>query len=112
MRISQKRRLYCFLFLAIFFAKMAISIGPIYANFYDSEHVMAVILQLEIENNSDKANTNDSNMEKFAKEFTTYIDWNIFLTPLQHLFIKKYITDEDTHIKSFYPSVPTPPPNC
>ncbi|GAA4796320.1 hypothetical protein GCM10023231_25960 [Olivibacter ginsenosidimutans] len=91
---------------------MAISIAPIYASFYDSDQVMAVILQLEIENHSGKANATDMAMEKFAKEFATNMDWNIFLTPIRYLSIKQYIVDMDIHFKSFYPSVPTPPPNC
>lgn len=112
MRISHKRKIYSLLFSSIFFVKMVISIAPIYASFYDSKHVMAVILQLEIENHSGKSNSADFSSENFSKEFATVVNWDIFLTPMRYLFIKQYILDDDISIKSFYPSVPTPPPNC
>lgn len=92
---------------------MVISIAPIYASFYDSKHVIAVILQLEIENHSGKTNSNtDLTNENFSKEFATVVNWDIFLTPMRYLFIRQYILDDDIGVKSFYPSVPTPPPNC
>lgn len=112
MRISHKRKIYSLLFSSIFFVKMVISIAPIYASFYDSKHVMAVILQLEIENHGGKSNSADFSSENFSKEFATVVNWDIFLTPMRYLFIKQYILDDDISIKSFYPSVPTPPPNC
>lgn len=112
MRISQKRKIYSLLFSFIFLAKMVMSIAPIYASLYDSNHVMAVILQLEIENHSGKSNSADLTNENFSKEFATVVNWDIFLTPMRYLSIKQYILDDDISIKSFYPSVPTPPPNC
>lgn len=112
MRTKRIRKVYSALFLSIFFLKMAISIAPIYASLYDSKHVMAVILQLEIENHSGKSNCGDTNIENFSKEFPTVINWDIFMTPLRYLAIKQYVTDDDISVKSFYPSVPTPPPNC
>jgi len=112
MRTKKVRKLYSVLFLTIFFLKMVISIAPIYASLYDSRHVMAVILQLEIENHSGKSNCSDTNTENFTKEFATMVDWNISMTPLRYLAVKQYAVDDDTSVKSFYPSVPTPPPNC
>ncbi len=90
---------------------MAISVAPIYASFYDSKHVIAAILQLEIENHSSKSNCGD-NAENFTKEFATTINWDIFIAPSRFLAVKQYLTDDDISVKSFYPSVPTPPPNC
>jgi len=112
MYISRYRKTYSFVFTAIFFVKMVISIAPIYASLYDSKHVMAVILQLEIENHTGKSSNADSATENFMKEFTVSLDWNRFLTPIKYLSIKQYIANDDLNIKSFYPSVPTPPPNC
>lgn len=112
MRTNQVRKTYSTLFLSVFFLKMAISVAPIYASFYDSKHVIAAILQLEIENNSGKPNCVDSSTENFTKEFATTINWDIFITPSRFLAVKQYPTDDDISVKSFYPSVPTPPPNC
>jgi len=109
---KRNRKLCCFLFSTIFFIKMVISIAPIYASFYDSDHVMAVILQLEIENHAGKSNSTDLGVEKFTKEFTSITNWDIFCLPVKHLSAKQYIDQDDIHVKSFYPSVPTPPPNC
>lgn len=112
MHISRYRKIYSFVFTAIFFVKMAISIAPIYASLYDSKHVMAVILQLEIENHTGKSSSTDSATENFIKDFTISLSWNRFLTPIKYLSIKQYSADDDLNIKLFYPSVPTPPPNC
>ncbi|MFC6101790.1 hypothetical protein [Olivibacter domesticus] len=112
MHVGLRRKIFSILFSSIFVLKMVISAAPIYADLYDSKQVIAVILQLEIENHSAKTNCCDLPSENFSKEIATVIDWNIFLTPIRYLSIKSYIADDDISVKSFYPSVPTPPPNC
>ncbi|QNL49489.1 hypothetical protein H8S90_22625 [Olivibacter sp. SDN3] len=90
---------------------MAISIAPIYADLYDSDHVIAAIMQLEIENHSSKSSCSDVLPEHISKDFTNNIHLGVFMTPIRYLSVKQFIPDDARDIKSFYPSVPTPPPN-
>ncbi|WP_276358812.1 hypothetical protein [Daejeonella sp. H1SJ63] len=105
-------RILCsFVFLFIFFAKMLISIAPLIATHFDSNVVNAVIMQLEIE-------TNSTTSTDQAKDSLTKGEWlsGIFKFNFEQaqplIAINKYLAMQDFHIEGFYPSVPTPPPNC
>lgn len=102
---------FSFVFLFIFFAKMVISIAPLIATHFDSKVVNAVIMQLEIE-------THSSTSTDHAKDSLTKGEWLSgifkfnFEQPQTLIAIKRYLAMQDFHIEAFYPSVPTPPPNC
>lgn len=105
------RTLFSFVFMFIFFVKMVISIAPLIANHIDSRLVNAVIMQLEIETNpiasSDQAKDTLSKGEWLGGIFK----FN-FEQPHTPIAVKKYLAMQDFHIEAFYPTVPTPPPNC
>lgn len=90
---------------------MVISIAPLIANQIDSRVVNAVIMQLEIE-------TNPVASSDQAKDTLTKGEWLSgifkfnFEQPQTLIAIKKYLAMQDFHIEAFYPTVPTPPPNC
>jgi len=90
---------------------MVISIAPLIANHIDSRVVNAVIMQLEIE-------TNPLASSDQAKDTLTKGEWLSgifkfnFEQPQTWIAIKKYLAMQDFHIEAFYPTVPTPPPNC
>lgn len=90
---------------------MVISIAPLIANHIDSRVVNAVIMQLEIE-------TNPVASSDQAKDTLTKGEWLSgifkfnFEQPQTLIAIKKYLAMQDFHIEAFYPTVPTPPPNC
>jgi len=106
------RELYAKLFFAIFFAKMFISTVPIFIHKFDRDTLLQVVLQLEIENNNGKSGLGDQVKDIFAKGYpklSTYFG----LQPPTHLTTKaNFIADDERHIRAFYPTVPTPPPNC
>jgi len=107
-----KRELYAKLFFAIFFAKMFISTAPIFTQGFDRDTLLQVVLQLEIENNNGKSGLGDQVKDIFAKDYpkSTVL---YSLQPPAHLIVhSNFIDDDARHIPAFYPSVPTPPPNC
>ncbi len=107
-----KRKVYSFLFLSIFFIKVLLALAPLYAHWYNKQQVADVIMQLELDDHSDTSDGNDLLAEKLAKEFPSYLNWSVFVAPLHYLSVKFFINDDSFHLKSFYPTVPTPPPNC
>ena len=68
-------------------------------------------MQLEIE-------TNPIASSDQAKDTLTKGEWLSgifkfnFEQPQTLIAIKKYLAMQDFHIEAFYPTVPTPPPNC
>jgi hypothetical protein len=104
------RKIISGLFLFIFFLKMVISTVPLLVKYSDSEHIIAVILQLEIENNTKET---DHSKGKGGKEFCFDTHSALtFSTPLYNFLSKAISVEKHGHIQSFYPSVPTPPPNA
>lgn len=90
---------------------MAISVAPLIAIHMDSQVVNAVIMQLEIENHSSKGA--DQAKDSLNKgEWLSGLSKFKFSTPQIDLVSKQYILLRDYPIQAFYPSVPTPPPNC
>jgi len=104
------KSLFCIVFFFTLFAKMAISIAPIVATFIDSKCVYGVIMQLEIE---DDASSKESN--KFKKESIKEFCYSSYLISFYEVseLISVKLTTLKTHIhnQTFYPTVPTPPPN-
>lgn len=110
MKKELSRQIFSYVFLFIFFAKMIISIAPLIASHMDSKIVNAVIMQLEIENHSSKdADTAKDSLNK--GEWLSGICKFNFCQPYKVITSQRYSTIQDYHIRSFYPSVPTPPPN-
>lgn len=101
--IAQK--IFSTVFLFIFFAKMAISVAPLIIGNMDERSVYSVIMQLEIEHQTPKG------AEAKWEEFQTLNQYNFTQLPIELIKTKVY-SFENTHIQSFYPSVPTPPPNA
>jgi hypothetical protein len=99
------KRVFSAVFLFIFFAKMSISVAPLLFGNLDEESVYSVIMQLEIEHQSPKG------PEGKWEEILTIDHFN-FRQPLIDLSHSKIFTFQDRHVQSFYPPVPTPPPNA
>ncbi len=102
---------YSLLFFAIFIAKMIISTAPIVLDL-DKKVVNAAILQLELENNSKESGSDAKDINDFLKKGTEFIHvYDFVICPpvftekvSHHQFLRAYI-------KTYFPSVPTPPPN-
>jgi len=105
------KKLFSHVFLFIFFAKMVISVAPLVAVHMDSEVVNAVIMQLEIENHSSKGA--DQAKDSLNKgEWLTGFSKFKFCSPQIDVALNQYTLLRNYPIQAFYPSVPTPPPNC
>lgn len=98
-------------FLFIFFAKMVISIAPLVADHMNSEVVNAVIMQLEIEHNSTKSADQSKDCLYKGEWVNGFSKFN-FSRPQVSISLNQYTFLGDSPIQAFYPSVPTPPPNC
>ncbi len=102
---------YAGIFLFIFFAKMSISVAPAIFNL-DKKTVNAVILQLELENNSKDSSESLKDLNNFIKKGTEF--HTIFEFKLENILLieKKIVVNKHKfYLKKFFPSVPTPPPN-
>lgn len=68
-------------------------------------------MQLEIETNP--ISSSDQAKDTLSKgEWLSGIFKFNFEQPHTWIAIKKYLAMQDFHIEAFYPTVPTPPPNC
>ena len=99
------KRIFTTVFLFIFFTKMAISIAPLLVSDMDERSVYSVIMQLEIEHQTPKG------AEAKWEQVQSLYQFN-FSQPMIGLISRQAFSFEDRHIQSFYPSVPTPPPNA
>jgi len=106
------REIFAKLFFAIFFAKMFISTAPIFIHQFDRDALLQVVMQLEIENNNGKSGIGDQVKDIFAKDYAKSIIHFTLQPPTDFFTQTNFITDDERHIRAFYPSVPTPPPNC
>lgn len=111
MRKSLARLIFSFVFLFIFFVKMFISIAPVIANHLDSKIVNAVIMQLEIETNSSKGADQAKDSLTKGEWLSGLYKFNFEQAP-ELIANKKYSAMQDYRIESFFPTIPTPPPNC
>jgi len=94
------------IFLMVFSAKMVLSVAPLFINI-DKTTVNAVILQLELENETHE-NAKDNNVKKAIDIYGVY---DLSLLPIEMDVKMKYHIKPRNYIESFFPSVPTPPPN-
>lgn len=89
---------------------MAISIAPLVASHMDSTIVNAVIMQLEIESHSSKSVDQAKDSLNKGEWLSGFYKFN-FCQPHKVIAFQRYALMQDYHIRVFYPSVPTPPPN-
>ena len=90
---------------------MLISIAPLIADHIDNRIVNAVIMQIEIETNASKSL--DQAKESLNKgEWLSGIYKFNLTSPHTCVALKKYSARSQFLVESFFPSVPTPPPNC
>jgi len=111
MKKESARLIFGLVFLFIFFVKMVISIAPLLADHMDSEIVNAVIMQLEIETNSSKGADQAKDSLTKGEWLSGFYKFN-FEQPHKLIAYKEYIALQDYHIEAFYPTIPSPPPNC
>ena len=96
------------IFLFIFFVKMMITLSPLIIKHFDRDVMNAVIMQLEIENNA-KGGSDLS--KELVKDYVHSAVNDNLARVLQSLTPTPFVDNEDAHLRTFYPSVPTPPPN-
>ena len=111
MKKEYAKKLFSFVFLFIFFAKMVISIAPLIADHIDNRIVNAVIMQLEIETNSSKGVDQVKESLNKGEWLSGIFKFNLS-SPQTTVALKKYSALSQFLTESFFPSVPTPPPNC
>lgn len=99
------KRSFSNVFLVIFFAKMIISVLPLFFGNLDGKSVYSVIMQLEIEHQTPKGS------EAKLEEIQIFHHHNIS-RPLLVDGNSSAFSYMNNHVQSFYPSVPTPPPNA
>jgi hypothetical protein len=97
------------LFMGIFTTKMVISGAPVFFSQLDRSLMIAVIMQLEQENNDDTSKDN----VKFADHKLMLHRYDLVYVPL---LISKgiknsFIDHSRRYVDPYHPSVPTPPPN-
>ena len=110
MKQAFAKQWFSFIFLSIFLVKMIISLAPLASIHLDSKIMSAVIMQLEIESNSGPVDQTKDSILKH--EYLNGI-FNFNFEYAQYLISsRKYLAMQDFHIESFFPSIPTPPPNC
>lgn len=96
----------------VFFTKMLISATPMFVNIIDKGTILQVVLQLEIESNTNNNSTNEDLHEhgiKIHKPDNYYFSFNPTIE--NNGKVRSYENKEKT-ICSYHPEVPTPPPNC
>ena len=110
MKRNFKIMCYGNLFFAIFIVKILVPVMPLFLSF-EKKEIAAAIVQLELDNEG-KDDSQDTKDLKTIKKGVEFIQAHQFglstLVPLadigHHFF-------ENRYIKSFFPSVLTPPPN-
>jgi hypothetical protein len=105
MSTKRSSKVFSLLFFTIFMVKMFIATAPIYVNFSDNEHIINVIMQLELEG---KGQTGIDGVKEIVSANQSH-NFN-----LQVEIAKKapFPYKKERDITYFFPSVPTPPPNC
>jgi hypothetical protein len=107
---ERAKKTFSLLFISIFMIKMIIAAVPLLYSFNCNGTVRAVILQLEIEDNKEKPT--EKMKELTAKDYCSLPPSYTFELPLSYIDIKRLAAEAQLHIQTFYPPVPTPPPNC
>ncbi|MDB5120643.1 MAG: hypothetical protein JWN56_1861 [Sphingobacteriales bacterium] len=88
---------------------MVISVAPIVASFLDSKSVYSVIMQTEIED--DSSNETHKFKKEVTKEFCHPAYSFTFIDSGELAAVKLIALKVEAHCQTFYPTVPTPPPN-
>lgn len=101
---------FSLVFLFIFFVKMVISIEPLIADHFDNKLVNTVIMQLEIETNASKGLDQVKDTLVKAEWLNGFYKFS-FSRPDSSVAINNYILMYSCQIQTFYPIIPTPPPN-
>ena len=110
MKRNFKLMCYSYLFFAIFIVKMLIPVAPLFLSF-EKKEVVAAIVQLELDNEG-KDDSNDTKDLKSFKKGVEFVQIHPFgLTPFLIIDDTDYHFISKDYFKSFFPSVPTPPPN-
>lgn len=90
---------------------MIISTAPIFLSL-DKKVVTAVILQLELENDSKKNTTDAKDGNNFLKKDSDFMrDHEFGLIPILKIDDIDYHYFSKEYVKMYFPRVPTPPPN-
>lgn len=93
--------------------KMLISATPMFANVLDKGTILQVVLQLEVENNTNNSASSEDLHEHGIKVFKPdTIDFMAFNPSVENTGKQKNYLRNEKSICSYHPSVPTPPPNC
>ena len=97
-------------FLGIFFAKMVISGAPVFFAQMDKDTMKSVIMQLEMEQESD-GDTSKVTLKYVDSKFNFHFD-PLAVPMLFHFKINNdFIDHNKRYIDPYHPTVPTPPPN-
>ena len=110
MFVRKYRILIVIAFMGIFTAKMVISGAPVFFAHLDKSLMNAVIMQLEVENNSD--DTGKSNV-KFADHKLMIQRYDLTYVPviIDYGVTNSFIEHSRRYVDPYHPLVPTPPPN-
>jgi len=105
MSTRKSSKVFSLLFFSIFMVKMFIATAPIYVNFSDNEHIINVIMQLELEG---KGQTGIDSVKEIVTSNLSH-NFNVHVEIAQKV---PFPYRKERDITYFFPSVPTPPPNC
>ncbi|WP_299517776.1 hypothetical protein [Mucilaginibacter sp.] len=109
MHTKNIRKYISLLFMFVFFAKMAVSVIPVFS-FLDARIASKVILQLEQETKSEKNDPEkDAFKEKkvFDEHLFAFFHYDPFLVETNYL----HNLEHTLLVQLYHPVVPTPPPN-
>lgn len=106
---SLLRKTAAILFLSVFFIKMLIGAVPLMADSFDSKLINSVIMQLEEENHSEKSSGKIK--QNLSKDYCNGHSEFSFSNPMLYMLEGGYASEKQTHIRTYFPSVPTPPPS-
>lgn len=112
MRLRRFRLHIVIVFISIFTAKMFISAAPVFIAHFDKDLINSVILQLEHEHAPETDTGKDKVKFLDYKPLEPYLVTTL-LPPLHDFALTNAFFDHfKRYITSYYPAVPTPPPNC
>lgn len=110
MRGELTKSTFCILFLTIFLMKVMISLAPFLSSLKCDGTVSAVITQLEIEDSTEKSGDKIKESSTLKEYCTAAFSWSLDL-PANTAGGRALNAECRLHVQSFYPPVPTPPPN-
>ena len=101
------KKIFSWIFLLIFFSKMVIAAAPLISDHLRADCLNAVIMQIEIEQE-----TKDEVKVKGMLEYAHLLATFKFSNASVPLDVQLVAPETDSHLRTFYPPVPTPPPNA